>query len=111
MPVTTISSEAQYFDAIKSDDAVTAILFGAPWDESSKAVSPKFKAYSDNAKWNKDIKFFKVDICEQQEVAMDAGVEMAPTFRFYRGGNKVSEYVGSSYPALERTMGAVLNHH
>jgi len=32
---------------------------------------------------------------------MDAHVELAPTFHFYRDGAKVKEYVGSSYPALE----------
>lgn len=32
---------------------------------------------------------------------MDAAVQMAPTFRFYKDGNKINEYVGSSYPALE----------
>lgn len=32
---------------------------------------------------------------------MDAAVQMAPTHRFYRDGNKIDEYVGSSYPALE----------
>lgn len=32
---------------------------------------------------------------------MDAAVQMAPTFRFFRDGTQVDEYVGSSYPALE----------
>ena len=32
---------------------------------------------------------------------MDAAVQMAPTHRFYKDGNKIDEYVGSSYPALE----------
>jgi hypothetical protein len=67
------------------------------------------------------MKFYKVDICDQQvrrclsfftlfafltrsilqDVAMDASVTLAPSFHFYRGGSKVKEYVGSSYPALE----------
>ncbi|GAA5889038.1 hypothetical protein JCM6882_009724 [Rhodosporidiobolus microsporus] len=111
MPVTVIKSESQYFDAIKDDEGVAAIQFVAPWDESCKAITPKFKAYSDNERWNKDMKFYRVDICDQQDVAMDSGVEMAPTFHFYRGGSKVKEYVGSSYPALERVMGAVLAGH
>lgn len=52
--------------------------------------------------------FFRVDICDQQDVAMDAAVQMAPTFRFFRDGTQVDEYVGSSYPALERKMGSVV---
>ncbi|BGP42768.1 hypothetical protein JCM10450v2_006879 [Rhodotorula kratochvilovae] len=107
MPVTTIQSEEQYLKAI-ADSGVAAVQFVAPWDESCKAISPKFREYANNPRW-KDMKFYRVDICDQQEVAMDAHVEMAPTFHFYRDGSKVKEYVGSSYPALERTMGSVLN--
>ncbi|GAA5865018.1 hypothetical protein JCM8547_007683 [Rhodosporidiobolus lusitaniae] len=111
MPVTTIHSEQQYLDAIKDSESVAAVQFVAPWDESCKAISPKFRDYSDNERFNKTMKFYRVDVCDQQDVAMDARVEMAPTFHFYRGGNKVKEYVGASYPALERTMGAVLAGH
>ncbi|GAA5824996.1 hypothetical protein JCM3770_005340 [Rhodotorula araucariae] len=107
MPVTVIQSEEQYLKAI-ADSGVTAVQFVAPWDESCKAITPKFREYANNPRW-KDMKFYRVDICDQQDVAMDAHVEMAPTFHFYRDGSKVKEYVGSSYPALERTMGSVLN--
>ncbi|GAA5956668.1 hypothetical protein JCM21900_002339 [Sporobolomyces salmonicolor] len=105
MPVTTIRSEAQYKDVISSP-GVQAIQFVAPWDEPSKAISPKWSSYSDNDRY-KGLKFYRVDICDQQDVAMDSKVEMAPTFHFYKDGAKVKEYVGSSYPALERTLGAV----
>ncbi|BGP34677.1 hypothetical protein JCM10296v2_006499 [Rhodotorula toruloides] len=90
MPVTPIKSESQYKDA--------------------QAITPRFKAYAENPRW-KDFKFYRVDICDQQDVAMTSGVEMAPTFHFYKNGAKVKEFVGSSYPALERTMGAVLAGH
>ncbi|BGP19328.1 hypothetical protein JCM10213v2_007417 [Rhodosporidiobolus nylandii] len=106
MPVTTIRSEEEYFKAIKEDGVVSAIHFVAPWDESCKQIAPKYKAFSENPRWNKDIRFFRVD-----DVAMDAGVELAPTFRFYKDGAKIKEYVGSSSPALERTLGALLNGH
>lgn len=32
---------------------------------------------------------------------MTSRVKNAPTFHFFRDGQKVSEYVGDSYPALE----------
>ncbi|GAA6020445.1 hypothetical protein JCM10207_000002 [Rhodosporidiobolus poonsookiae] len=108
MPVTVIKNEQMYLDAIKDDGHITAVQFVAPWDDSCKAISPKWRDFADNERWNKAMKFYRVDICDQQDVAMDSGVEMAPTFHFYRGGSKVKEYVGSSYPALERTMGAVM---
>ncbi|GAA5974273.1 hypothetical protein JCM11641_006715 [Rhodosporidiobolus odoratus] len=111
MPVTEIKSESQYLDAIKDSGAIAAVQFVAPWDESCKSISPKFRSLSDNERWNKTMRFYQVDICDQQDVAMDSKVEMAPTFHFYRGGDKIKEYVGSSHPALERVMGAVVAGH
>ncbi|GAA5858897.1 hypothetical protein JCM9279_007297, partial [Rhodotorula babjevae] len=99
MPLTVIQSEQEYLDAIKAS-GISAVEFVAPWDESSKAISPKFQEYSDNPRW-KDIHFYKLDICDQQDAAMTAHVDLAPTFHFYRDGAKIKEYVGSSYPALE----------
>lgn len=107
MPVTTIKSEDQYHD-ILAIPGLSAIQFVAPWDESCKAITPKWKQYADSSRWSEHINFYRVDICDQQDVAMDAAVQMAPTHRFYKDGNKIDEYVGSSYPALERMMGAVV---
>ncbi|TNY17038.1 thioredoxin-like protein [Rhodotorula diobovata] len=107
MPLTVIKSQDEYLRAIK-ESGVSAVEFVAPWDESCKAISPKFQEYANNPRWS-SMRFYKVDICDQQDVAMDAHVELAPTFHFYRDGAKVKEYVGSSYPALERTMGSVMN--
>ncbi|GAA6003068.1 thioredoxin family protein [Rhodotorula paludigena] len=109
MPVTVIKSEDQY-KGIIANQGLSAIQFIAPWDESCKAITPKYKELAANPRW-KDVNFYAVDICEQQDVAMDAHVEMAPTFHFYKDGAKVKEYVGSSQPQLERTLGAVINGH
>ncbi|POY76218.1 hypothetical protein BMF94_0413 [Rhodotorula taiwanensis] len=125
MPVTTIRSENEYRDALASP-GLSAIQFVAPWDESCKAISPKWKQLADNDRW-RDINFYQVrrilnpftcalrlglaadaEAMVAQDVAMDAAVQMAPTHRFYSGGKKINEYVGSSAPALERMMGAVV---
>ncbi|GAA6059699.1 hypothetical protein JCM10212_000227 [Sporobolomyces blumeae] len=107
MPVTTIRSEDQYKDAINSTDGIAAIQFVAPWDEPSKAISPKWNGYADNERYKDSMKFYRVDICDQQDVAMTSHVTMAPTFHFYKNGAKIEEYVGSSYPALERKLSHV----
>ncbi|KAI5476607.1 thioredoxin [Pseudohyphozyma bogoriensis] len=105
MPVNTIETSAQYKDIISSD-GLHAIEFCAPWEEPcSKTISPRFDSYSTSPKYS-NVKFHRVDICESQDVAMDSGVSFAPAFHFYKDGKKEKEYVGSSYPALERTLGS-----
>ncbi|GAA5830751.1 hypothetical protein JCM5353_008300 [Sporobolomyces roseus] len=107
MPVTTLNSEDAYKQAINSSE-IAAVQFMAPWDEPSKAITPKWDGYSDNTRFNKEMKFYRVDINDQQDIAMTSKVQMAPTFHFYKDGKKVEEYVGSSYPALERTLSHVI---
>ncbi|BGP57659.1 hypothetical protein JCM8202_002626 [Rhodotorula sphaerocarpa] len=109
MPVTVIKSEDQYKD-ILSKPGYKGIEFVAPWEDSCKAISPKWKELADNQRW-KDINFYYVDICDQQDVAMDAGVKLTPAFHFYNGGAKVKELRSTSASELERTIGAVLAGH
>ncbi|KAM0751429.1 hypothetical protein T439DRAFT_380396 [Meredithblackwellia eburnea MCA 4105] len=126
MGVIRIKTSEQYKDVINGD-GLTAIEFcelnwlsehfqsshlpislGAPWEEPCKALSPKFDGYSQQDRYNKTLKFYRVDICAYQDVAMDSGVTLAPTYHFYKDGAKVGEYVGSSYPALERSLASHL---
>ncbi|KAK4699139.1 hypothetical protein P7C70_g7128, partial [Phenoliferia sp. Uapishka_3] len=98
MGVIKIKSSEAYQNAIKGE-GISAIEFC--FDGFSQ--SDKFKA----------LKFYRVDICESQDVAMDSKVKLAPTYHFYQNGNKIGEYVGSSYPALEvlyRSFGSAANY-
>lgn len=65
---------------------------------ASKSIAPAFRRQSDK---HPDISFYRVDICDQQDVAMDSGVKLAPTFRFFRDQKQVGEYVGSHPAELE----------
>ncbi|KAK4704329.1 hypothetical protein P7C70_g1883, partial [Phenoliferia sp. Uapishka_3] len=103
MGVIKITTSNDYQYAINGE-GVSAIEFCAPWDEPSKAISPKFDSFSESDKF-KALSFYRVDINDAQvptaDVAMDSGVKLAPQFHFYKDGAKVGEYIGSSYPALE----------
>lgn len=101
----------------------SAVYFTAPWDKPAQvsrsphllphpphlptnphptplqALKPKFGVLADKFS-SKGLKFYGVDICDQQDVAMDAHVEASRVY-FYKNGEKVGEYVGDSYPALE----------
>ncbi|KAL8291591.1 hypothetical protein RQP46_001849 [Phenoliferia psychrophenolica] len=81
MGVIKIKSSDQYKDAIKGD-GISAIEFCAPWEEPCKAISPKFDGFSQSDKF-KSLKFYRVDICESQDVAMDSGVKLTPTYHYY----------------------------
>ncbi|GAA5989057.1 hypothetical protein JCM10908_006287 [Rhodotorula pacifica] len=109
MPVTTIKSEDQY-KKILSEPGLKGIEFVAPWEESCKGISEKWKDLAGRDQWNK-VHFYRVDICDQQDVAMDAGVKLTPTFHFYNGESKVKELRSTSAPELERTVGAVVAGH
>ncbi|POY76211.1 hypothetical protein BMF94_0406 [Rhodotorula taiwanensis] len=109
MPVTTIKSEDQ-FKEVLSKPGFKGIEFVAPWEEACKAITPKWKQLAENDRW-KEIEFYRVDICDQQEVAMTAGVKSAPVFQFYSGEAKVKELHTSTASELERTVGAVLAGH
>ncbi|GAA6010481.1 hypothetical protein JCM11491_006959 [Sporobolomyces phaffii] len=107
MPVKNLKSESEFKDVINSSD-IAAVQFMAPWDEPSKAITPKWDGYSNNDRYNSQMKFYRVDLNDQQDIAMTSKVELAPTFHFYKNGSKIDEYVGSSYPALERTLSHVI---
>lgn len=70
---------------------------------NSKSIAPAFRRQSDK---HSNVSFYRVDICDQQDVAMDSGVKLAPTFRFFRDQKQVGEYVGSSPAELEVSLRA-----
>ncbi|KAK4049247.1 hypothetical protein OIO90_005536 [Microbotryomycetes sp. JL221] len=104
MGVTAIKSEKQYKEIVESTKP-NVIMFLAPWDDSSKAIAPKFKTLVERFP---KADYFSVDICDQQDVAMTSGVKLAPTFRFYNQTKLIKEIKTESINEVERTLGAFL---
>ena len=50
------------------------------------------------------IKVYRVDVQQEQSIAMRYGIMGVPTFKFFCKGQPVSELVGEVYPALLTKM-------
>ncbi|SCV73345.1 BQ2448_7271 [Microbotryum intermedium] len=98
MPVQSIKSEAQYKEIVGAS-GLTAIQFIAPWDEASKSLAPKFEGYSLSKNFS-NVKFYKADINEHEDIGMASGVKNH-TFRFLKDGQVKAEFKGDNYAALE----------
>lgn len=79
-----------FIDELGSDNCI--VDFWADWCSPCKMFSPLF----DSAKTRyEDIKFLKIDVMENPELADSLGVTSIPTIHFYSNGILVDEMVGA----------------
>src|ERR671937_3320735 len=88
---------------LKSEKAVL-VDFWAEWCGPCHAVSPildKIAAEREN-----ELKLVKVNIDEEQELAMRYGVQSIPTMILFKGGEPAAAAIGAQpKSALERALG------
>lgn len=75
--------------------------FTASWCGPCRAIKPVFSALSNESK---DVKFLKIDIDENQELAVRNKVRSVPTFLFHDKGKKVQEFSGADEMALRSAL-------
>lgn len=68
-------------------------LLGGP----CKFIAPQFEKLSNE---HADVIFAKVDVDEADDVAAAEGIQAMPTFKFYKGGNKVDDLMVRSDAAV-----------
>ena len=51
-----------------------------------------------------DAVFVKVDVDEAGDISEHCGIRAMPTFQFFKGGNKVSEFSGADESKLKSTV-------
>jgi thioredoxin len=77
----------------------TIVDFWAPWCAPCLMMKPIFE---DAAKHHAQIKFAKVNVDEQGQIAQQFGVRGIPTLIFFKDGQVINRYVGAmNKPQLE----------
>jgi thioredoxin 1 len=61
-------------------------------------IAPFFQRYSVEIP---NVAFFKLDVDDVPDVAAELGIRSMPTFLFYENAEKVSEFIGANWRALE----------
>jgi len=93
-----IQTTEEFNEVIKG---LVVIDFTAAWCGPCKAIAPKFAAMAEKYT---DIKFFKVDVDDLEDVAATAGINAMPTFQVYHNGEKVAEVTGANPTKLEEMI-------
>ncbi|KAJ5493760.1 Thioredoxin [Penicillium fimorum] len=105
MPITEITSKADFLEKILgSEDAIILDCY-AEWCPACKTIAPQFEDLSNTYT---QVKFYKVDIDKVEEVALELGVQTKPTFMYFKGGQKITEVVGAHLPAIEHGINTFL---
>jgi thioredoxin 1 len=76
---------------VMKETKLTVVDFWAVWCGPCKMLSPIVDALSEEMT---DVKFCKVNIDEQQELAMQFRIESIPTLLFVKNGKIVKKLVG-----------------
>ncbi|XP_014785770.1 thioredoxin 1 [Octopus bimaculoides] len=98
----TITSLEQFNELLaENKDKLIIIDFFAQWCGPCKMIAPKLLAME---KDHDTVLFCKVDVDEAPDVAEDQCISAMPTFRFYKGGDKVDEVIGASEEKIKATL-------
>ncbi|KAE8137370.1 thioredoxin-like protein [Aspergillus pseudotamarii] len=92
--VSPLNSLDEFHNLINSGEVVI-IDFWATWCGPCRAISPVFEKLASEPKFS-SIKFVKVDVDQQEDIAQEVGIRAMPTFMAFKNGNKIDELVGAN---------------
>lgn len=100
-------SEKEYEHILKSyPDKLLVIDFFAEWCGPCRHMKPCLRECDEKYP---EIVIVKVDVDANEAVANKENIEVMPTFIFYKNGNKLGEFSGSSKEALMNKIQEFLN--
>ncbi len=100
-------TEQTFEDEVLKSDLPAVVDFWAPWCGPCKVMGPLIEKFADE--YQGKVKFCKVNVDENQQLAANAGVQSIPLLVFYKDGNKVNESIGVvSDPVIRPMVDALL---
>jgi thioredoxin 1 len=97
-------TESTFDQEVLSSDKPVIVDFWAEWCGPCHAVSPVLEKIAEER--SDEIKLVKVNIDEEQTLAMKYGIASIPTMILFRGGEPAAAAVGAQPKAsLERSLG------
>ena len=75
--------------------------FTASWCPPCKAIAPIFEKLSNDFP---DLTFAKIDVDDVQEAAVENSIRSVPTFMFFNGEDKMSEFAGADQDMLVKNL-------
>ena len=102
---TAVTEQSFEAEVLESETPVL-VDFWAEWCGPCHAVSPILQRIADER--SGELKLVKVNIDEEQGLAMRFGVQSIPTMILFKGGQPAAAAIGAQpKPALERALGLV----
>ena len=95
-------NEQTFEDEVKKSELPTVVDYWAPWCGPCKIMGPVLEKLAEEYKGK--VKFCKVNVDENQQLAANAGVQSIPLLVLYKDGNKVNESIGVVPDAVIRSM-------
>ncbi|MGD2069800.1 MAG: thioredoxin [Gemmatimonadota bacterium] len=88
-------TDAQWAADVEQSDGVTVVDFWAPWCGPCRIVGPVIEELAEE--YAGEVRFGKLNVDENQQVAMAFNIRSIPTIGFFRDGEAVGVVVGA-YP-------------
>jgi len=76
------------FDKIIKEKEVVFVDFTASWCPPCKMIKPVFEEWAEKFKDNDKVKFVKIDVDENDEVAQEYAIRSMPTFKVFKSGKE-----------------------
>lgn len=106
MSVINTTSKKEFEEKVLKNDKVVLVDFWAQWCPPCRAMAPVLEMAARNME--KDIDIVKVNIeesAENNQLAMEYGVQGIPNMKVFKGGKMVEEIIGMRpLPALETAL-------
>jgi len=92
--VVELNTAADFKEKVMDDKSGDLIVvdFFAQWCAPCKMIAPKIEKMS-KEDFPTGVKFFKVDVDENEDTAQEQEISAMPTFLFFRNGQKLADNV------------------